>query len=69
MKWEKFWEEKINDIAKNSKIVLDVGGGKKFQKGMEKYKDLFKDHDYKTLDNVKDYNPDILGDIKQIPLD
>ncbi|RJQ31651.1 class I SAM-dependent methyltransferase [Candidatus Parcubacteria bacterium] len=68
MKWAKFWEEKIQEIAENSKVVLDVGGGKRFQKGMKEYEKLFKDIDYKTLDNVQDYSPDILGDIKNIPL-
>lgn len=67
MKWEKFFEQKIKEIAKE-KIILDVGGGKKFQKGMSKYKELFKDCDYKTLDQVKEYQPDILGDITAIPL-
>jgi SAM-dependent methyltransferase len=68
MRWDDFFEHKIKDIASNSRVVLDVGGGRKFQKGMSKYASLFKDHDYITLDNVKDYQPDILGDIKNIPL-
>lgn len=66
--WEKFHEEKLKEIASKSKIILDVGGGKRFQKGMQKYQELFKNHDYKTLDCVADYQPDILGDIKNIPL-
>ncbi len=66
--WENFFDEKIKEIAKESKIILDVGGGHRFQKGMKKYQELFKNHDYKTLDCVEDYKPDILGDIKNIPL-
>lgn len=66
--WEKFFDEKIKEIAKE-KTILDVGGGKKFQKGMAQYKELFKDCDYKTLDNVAEYQPDILGDIANIPID
>ena len=68
MPWQKFWDEKIKDIAKTSKVVLDVGGSKRFQKGMKEYKDLFSNHDYKTLDIVAEYKPDIIGDIKNIPL-
>lgn len=69
MKWKKFWSQKISEIAKTSKVVLDVGGGNRFQKGMKEYEILFKDCDYKTLDSVPDYKPDIIGDIKAIPLD
>ena len=68
MKWKKFFDEKIKEIAKNSQVILDVGGGRKFGKGMGEYAPLFKNHDYKTLDNVSEYQPDILGDIKAIPL-
>ena len=65
MKWKDFFDQKIKDIALNSRVVLDVGGGRKFGKGMGEYAALFVNHDYKTLDNVRDYSPDILGDIKQ----
>ncbi|MAF13906.1 MAG: hypothetical protein CMI53_03365 [Parcubacteria group bacterium] len=68
MKWKIFWDEKISEIAKTSKSVLDVGGGNRFQKGMKEYEALFSQADYKTLDNVPDYKPDIIGDIKNIPL-
>ncbi len=68
MEWKKFYDEKIKEIAKNSKVVLDVGGGQRFQKGMKEYEVLFKNCDYKTLDNVSQFQPDILGDIKNIPL-
>jgi SAM-dependent methyltransferase len=66
--WQNFHDQKIKEIAQNSKVILDVGGGKRFQKGMQEYEELFKNHDYKTLDCVADYSPDILGDIKDIPL-
>ncbi|MFA6215757.1 MAG: class I SAM-dependent methyltransferase [Patescibacteria group bacterium] len=68
MEWKIFWDEKIKEIADNSKIILDVGGGKRFQKGMEEYEAWFKNCDYKTMDNVVDYRPDILGDIRNMPL-
>jgi ubiquinone/menaquinone biosynthesis C-methylase UbiE len=65
--WEKFFEQKIKEIAE-AKEVLDVGGGKKFQKSLSSYQELFKDCHYQTLDNVAEYEPDILGDITNIPL-
>ena len=67
-KWEKFFEEKIKEIAKE-KIILDVGGGSPFQKGMEQFKHLFKNCDYKTLDMAPEYKPDIVGDIHKIPME
>jgi len=69
MQWIKFWDEKIKDIAKTSGSILDVGGGRRFQKGMKEYEEIFKDKDYKTLDSVSEYKPDIVGDIKNIPLE
>lgn len=52
--WEKFFEQKIKEIAE-AKEVLDVGGGKKFQKSLSSYQELFKDCHYQTLDNVSEY--------------
>ena len=37
------------------------------QKGLEKYKDLFLGSDYKVLDSNDCYNPDIIGDIQNMP--
>ena len=65
--WNKFFEEKINEIAKE-KTVLDIGGGFRFQKGLDKYKDLFKDVNYKTLDIYSKYQPDIIGDIHNLSM-
>ena len=66
-KWDKFFDEKIKEIAKE-KNILDIGGGFKFQKELSKYKYLFKNSNYQTLDAEKKYNPDIIGDICNIPL-
>lgn len=65
--WEKFFDQKIREIAQEQ-VILDVGGGRKFQKEMAKYQNLFKNCDYKTLDNIAEYQPDILGDIANIPV-
>ncbi|RJQ31202.1 SAM-dependent methyltransferase [Candidatus Parcubacteria bacterium] len=69
MNWEIFWDKKIREIAEKSDVILDVGGGRKFQKGMKKYEILFKNKKYLNMDMVAEYKPDILGDIKSIPLD
>jgi len=50
------------------RVVLDVGGGSRFQKGMSQYKDLFQQVDYKTFDVSSDFSPDLVGDIHAIPL-
>jgi len=66
-KWDRFFEDKIREIAKGSYIV-DVGGGLKFGKGMEKYKGLFQNKKYLVLDKEPSYKPDIVGDVHNIPL-
>jgi SAM-dependent methyltransferase len=63
--WEIFFNEKIEEIAKE-KQVLDVGGGFKMQKGLEQYKKLFANCDYKVIDINECYNPDIVGDIQNL---
>ncbi|MBU1176931.1 class I SAM-dependent methyltransferase [Patescibacteria group bacterium] len=66
-KWDKFFDKKIREIA-NEKEILDIGGGFKFQKGLDKYRNLFKNSNYKTLDSEKKYNPDIVGDVCDMSL-
>lgn len=63
--WDKFFTEKVRLIAQE-KTVLDIGGGFKFQKSLGEYRHLFADCDYKVLDNVASYNPDILGDVQDM---
>ncbi len=65
-KYQAFVDAKTHEIARE-KIVLDIGGGERFQKWLAPYKDLFKDCDYKTLD-VAGAGADIEGDIHAIPL-
>jgi len=66
-KWEEFFDDKIKEIAKE-KNVLDIGGGFRFQKGLKEYEPLFKEVNYQTLDINKEYQPDIVGDIHNLPL-
>lgn len=66
--WEKFFDEKIREVAKET-YILDVGGGIKFGKGMKQYAALFAGKKYLTLDKEPRYEPDIIGDIHAIPLE
>lgn len=66
--YEQFIDDSILDISRE-KIVLDVGGGERFQKWLTKYKPLFKDCDYKTLDYDPESSADVVGDIHNIPLE
>jgi len=65
--YQKFIDEKMVLISKE-KIVLDIGGGDRFQKWLEPYKDLFKNCDYKTMDYDARTGADVVGDIHAIPL-
>jgi ubiquinone/menaquinone biosynthesis C-methylase UbiE len=65
--FECFEDESMRQLSA-CKVVLDVGGGTRFMKGMTKYKTWFANTDYKTLDVSSDYHPDITGDIHAIPL-
>jgi len=66
-KWDKFFDEKIKEIAKG-KIVFDIGRGSRFQKGLKVYKKYFSDCDYKTIDIDTETNPDIIADAHNLPI-
>lgn len=66
-KYKKFIDKKIAEIAKE-KIVLDIGGGGRFTKWLSKYKNLFENCDYKTMDFDDSTGADIVGDIHNIPI-
>ncbi|MFZ6015909.1 MAG: class I SAM-dependent methyltransferase [Patescibacteria group bacterium] len=65
--YQLFISQKISLIAKSGSI-LDLGGGKRFQKWLAPYKSLFNEADYKTFDYDSTTGADIVGDIHQIPL-
>ncbi len=67
-KWERFFDDKIREIAQE-KNILDIGGGFKFQKELQKYKELFKESNYQVLDKEPSFNPDIVGDVCQMPFE
>lgn len=66
-KYQKFIDEKMLLISKE-KVVLDIGGGDRFQKWLAPYKPLFANCDYKTMDYDSKTGADVIGDIHAIPL-
>ncbi len=62
-----FIDKKIKEISQE-KIILDVGGGKRFQKWLKEYKHLFKNCDFKIMDYDNSIGADLVGDIHDIPL-
>ncbi len=75
--WEPFFKEKITKIIKDKKNILDIGGslrispnkGNRLNPDMRWIADMIRQNsvDYKIMDVVPDYNPDIVGDIHNMP--
>ncbi|MBI2050354.1 MAG: class I SAM-dependent methyltransferase [Parcubacteria group bacterium] len=73
--WDLFFKEKITKIFSERRTVIDIGGGLRVLKGRGNRYDpkrawiapYFKEVDYKILDPVPDFNPDIVGDIHHLP--
>src|SRR3989338_5002325 len=61
-----FFENKLKLLAQEN-YILDIGGGSTFQKGMGKYKNIFRHKRYETLDMSPHYHPNIIGDIHHLP--
>ncbi len=74
-KWDSFFREKCIEIFTSSKEVIDIGGSLRLNTGksnrVEKTNQWLQKYvenvDYKILDPVPDYNPDIVGDIHDLP--
>ena len=75
--WDRFTEEKLRRIFTEKKSVVDIGGGLRIDPKKNNRHDasrawlvpLAAKVDYKILDKVPDYNPDIVGDIHDLPLE
>ena len=73
--WDKFFQDKIKKIFEEKNSVIDIGGGlrilkekgDRYNKSREWIVPYLKKVDYKILDPVPDYNPDIVGDIHNLP--
>jgi SAM-dependent methyltransferase len=76
-KSEQFFREKIIKILTEKKSVIDIGGSLRVYKDKNNRfneKSLWllpylEKTDYKILDKVSDYNPDIVGDIHHLPFE
>ncbi|MGC9602342.1 MAG: methyltransferase domain-containing protein [Minisyncoccia bacterium] len=72
--WDQFARQKTEQIFKEKHTIIDIGGGLRIQKSNrhEKANEWINRYlptvDYKVLDKVPDYNPDIVGDIRALPL-
>lgn len=73
--WDRFFKDKITRIFTDKKSVLDIGGGlrvvKEKNNRYDPSREWIRPHlervDYKVMDPVPDYNPDIVGDIHKMP--
>lgn len=73
--WDAFFEDRIRRIFAEKKAILDIGGGLRVAKEKNNRFDprrawiipLLKHVDYKIMDPVPDYHPDIVGDIHAMP--
>lgn len=65
--YDVFFEEKLKFIAQNSQKILDVGGGRPFQKILSKHRDLLRHKDYITLDIDPNTRPTVVGDAHNMP--
>lgn len=72
--WETFYQEKCIDMFTSVKEVIDIGGslrlrGNVISEKNEWLRPYVEKVDYKVLDPVPDYNPDIVGDIHELPFE
>lgn len=73
--WDNFFKEKAIAIFESSKVVIDIGGGlrvdgsrnNRIDKSRQWLWKYIEKVEYKILDPVSDYNPDIVGDIHNLP--
>lgn len=76
-KSDKFYREKIERIFGDQKNIVDIGGGLRISKGQgnrydkrsEWIRALAESSEYKIMDPVSTFNPDIIGDIHSMPFE
>ncbi len=74
--WDVFSHDKLTKIFTEKKIIIDIGGGLRINPDKNNrtddahawVKQYLAQVDYKILDKVADYKPDIVGDIHDLPL-
>ena len=73
--WDSFFKAKMAKIFTEKKVIVDIGGGlrvdaQRNNRGNQNpwLKSYVDKVDYKILDKVPDYHPDIVGDVHDLPL-
>jgi SAM-dependent methyltransferase len=74
-KWEKFFADKVTKILTEKNSVIDIGGslratpgrGNRYDPSHKWMTPLIEQMDYKILDPVNTFHPDIVGDIHNLP--
>ncbi|HWO06967.1 MAG TPA: methyltransferase domain-containing protein [Candidatus Paceibacterota bacterium] len=72
--WNRFFRDRVERIFKEKHTIIDIGGGLRIEKSNRHEKEnewvrvYLPTVDYKVLDKVPDYQPDIVGDIRALPL-
>lgn len=74
--WDLFFEEKMKKIFSEKKLIIDIGGGLRIDSQKQNraeqngwLREYIEKVEYKILDKVPDYHPDIVGDIHDLPLE
>ncbi len=67
--YDKFFEERLKLIAEKSHSILDVGGGRPFQKLVGRHKSILEGKKYITLDIDPATKPDVVGDAHKMPFE
>jgi len=70
-----FYKEKLRNMFTDGKTIIDIGGGLRilrdrgnwFSKNNAWIEPLLKNVEYKIMDPMDTYNPDIMGDIHKMP--
>jgi len=75
--WDKFFEEKMKLLLREGAEVVDIGGGlrvlkgrgNRYDKSREWLRPYIEKANYRIMDPVPDYSPDIVGDIHHLPFE
>lgn len=75
--WNKFSREKLQKIFTEKKTIIDIGGGLRVDPHRNNRSEdtnawlepYIQKVEYKILDKVPDFHPDIVGDIHNLPLE
>lgn len=65
--YNQFFAKKLEVVAKNCQKILDVGGGRPFQKILSNHEELLRGREYMTLDIDPATKPSVVGDAHDMP--